>query len=399
MITTIRKFLPFACAAALAAPLGAKPLKVYILAGQSNMQGHAHERTLSVVGLDPKTAPMLKEIQNPDGTAKVHDKIWVSSIGSSESEKVGKLTVGFGPEKGGPKIGPELTFGIYMQKFVNEPIVIIKTAWGGKSIHTDFRSPSAGPFVFREEEIENFKKQGKDVAKIKAERAQATGHYYRLMMEYVQKVLSDLKRVYPGYKASDGYELAGFVWFQGWNDMVNRGVYPKRDQPGGYDQYSEVLAHFIRDVRKDLKAPKMPFVIGVMGAGGAVAKYTPDKKRYAGIHQNFRNAMAAPAKLPEFQGNVAAVWTENYWDDELEQLRYKDRQLQNEWKKTVAEKKLSRQEDRDGLEKLRAKEFDERERKILKDGASNAEYHYLGSAKVLGGIGKGFAEAVHELSK
>ena len=52
-----------------------------------------------------------------------------------------------------------------------------------------------------------------------------------------------------------GYELAGFVWFQGWNDMVGRDVYPNRDKPGGYDLYSRLMAQLIRDVRKDLSAP------------------------------------------------------------------------------------------------------------------------------------------------
>ena len=49
----------------------AKPLKVYILSGQSNMQGHAHVRTVDVIGLDPKTAPMLKEMKNEDGSFRV----------------------------------------------------------------------------------------------------------------------------------------------------------------------------------------------------------------------------------------------------------------------------------------------------------------------------------------
>ena len=49
------------------------------------------------------------------------------------------------------------------------------------------------------------------------------------------------------------------------------------------------------------------------------------------------------------------------------------------------------------VEKARAKAFDERQRKILADGASNAEFHYLGSAKILGQIGKAFAEALAEM--
>ena len=64
-------------------------------------------------------------------------------------EGFGKLTAGYGsrskPDKDGGKIGPEFTFGLTMDAALNEPVLIIKTAWGGKSLHTDFRSPSAGP--------------------------------------------------------------------------------------------------------------------------------------------------------------------------------------------------------------------------------------------------------------
>ena len=374
----------------------AKPLKVFLLVGQSNMQGHAQLTTFDVIGLDPKTAPMLKEMRSDDGTPRVCEQVWISSIGSAEEETFGKLTAGYGATKRGPKIGPEFTFGIYMQKMVDEPILIIKTAWGGKSINTDFRPPSAGPYKFREEQLEAFEKQGKDIEKIKAEKAAATGVYYRLMIDHVKKVLKDIKRVYPDYKPEQGYELAGFVWFQGWNDMVNQQAYPNRSKPGGYDAYSEVLAHFIRDVRKDLSAPDLPFVIGVMGAGGPVEKYPPQKRRYAGIHSGFRQAMAAPAALPEFKGNVAAVWTEKYWDMELEQLRARDRELQNEVKALQQEDKLVENQ-KTALENRRAKAFAPREREILAKGASNAEFHYLGSAKILGQIGKAFAESLFEM--
>ncbi len=226
-----------------------KPLKVFVLVGQSNMQGHAHVRTLEHIGMDPKTKPLLQAIQSDDGSPRVSDKVWISYL-SSGGEKHGRLTTGFGADEN--KIGPELTFGIYMQKILGEPILIIKTAWGGKSLHTDFRPPSAGPYEFNEKQLEQFQKQGKDIAAVKDERAKATGHYYRLTIDYVNKVLADVKQVYPDYDPNRGHKLAGIVWFQGWNDMVDRGVYPSRDKPGGYDRYSEVLTHFIRDVRKDL---------------------------------------------------------------------------------------------------------------------------------------------------
>jgi alpha-galactosidase len=41
----------------------AKPLKVFILAGQSNMEGHAQISTLDYIGKDPLTAPILKEMR------------------------------------------------------------------------------------------------------------------------------------------------------------------------------------------------------------------------------------------------------------------------------------------------------------------------------------------------
>jgi len=373
-----------------------KPLKVFILAGQSNMQGHAKLNTLDVIGLDPKTAPMLAAMRNPDGTPRVLEDVWISCIGCAEAEQTGRLTVGYGADQRGPKIGPEFTFGIYMHEHLQEPILIIKTAWGGKSLHTDFRPPSAGPYPFRDSDLEKWAADGKDVEQIKAEKSAATGLYYRLMLEHVQKVLGDVKRVYPAYDPAAGYELAGFVWFQGWNDMVAGGEYPNRSQPGGYDAYSVNLAHFIRDVRKDLDAPGLPFVIGVMGVGGPVELYPKENQRYASTHTGFRKAMAAPADLPEFKGNVAAVWTEKYWDMELTALRAESQKIEQEVKK------LKEQGELDGdvnaeIAKRKSATFDARQIEILTNGASNAEFHYLGSAKILGQIGKAFADSLFEM--
>jgi hypothetical protein len=377
-----------------------RPLKVFILAGQSNMQGHAHVRTFEAMDLDPKTAAILKEMRNADGTPRVLENAWISSIGSAEDEQLGNVTAGFGAQARGPKIGPEFTFGIYMQKLLDEPILIIKTAWGGKSLHTDFRPPSAGPYEFNRAQWEGFEKQGKDLEAIRAENAEATGHYYRRMVDHVKHVLADIKRVVPDYDPAQGYELAGFVWFQGWNDMVDQGTYPNRDKSGGYDQYSDVLTKFIRDVREDLSAPTMPFVIGVMGVGGPVDRYRPDEQRYAAVHQNFRNAMAAPAALPEFQGNVVAVLTEKYWDMEVVDLREKEKQIKqqvDEVNQQVKEGRLTGEEGNAALEKLYAEIFTARELTILKESVSNFDFHYMGSAKIMSQIGKSFAESMVEL--
>jgi hypothetical protein len=375
---------------------GVEPLKVFILAGQSNMQGHADVRTLQHLAMNEETKPMLAAIQTPDGTPKVHDQVWISYL-SSDGVKQGKLTTGYGANA--EKLGPELTFGIYMQQALGEPILLIKTAWGGKSLHTDFRPPSGGPFVFSESQVDQFRKQGKDLEQIQSEKMEATGVAYRDMVAHVKKVLGDIRAVYPDYNAEAGFELAGFVWFQGWNDMVDGGVYPERGKPGGYDQYSVNLAHFIRDVRRDLDAPELPFVIGVLGVGGPTADYGPAEMRYQAVHQSFRDAMAAPSKLAEFQGNVVAVLTEKYWDPELTALRTRESVTLEKAKLQAKEQQLDAVSAKRLETELRIAEFTPRELEILEKGVSNAEFHYLGSARILGGIGKGFAEAMAPLLK
>jgi len=377
----------------------AEPLRVFILAGQSNMQGHAQVRTFEHIGMDPATKPLLTEMQNADGSPRVLDRVWISSIGCADAEQMGKLTTGFGASQNGPKIGPEYTFGITIEKFLDGPVLLIKTSWGGRSLNTDFRSPGAGPYAFNEQQLATFQKQGKDFAAIKAEKELATGVNYRMMIEHVKSVLADVKRVVPTYDASQGVELAGFVWFQGWNDMVDAGTYPKRDSPGGYDAYGDLMTHFIRDVRKDLNSPKLPFVIGVLGVGGPTSEYGPDQQRYKATHDNFRAAMAAPAKLPEFQGNVATVLTEKYWDLELTAAKAKENEIKQRAKKLATDQELKPAEEKAIQEKMRAEGLTERERLVIEKGISNLEFHYLGSAKILGGIGKGLAEAMAELDQ
>lgn len=383
----------------LSTTLHAQPLQVFILAGQSNMQGHAKVSTFEHIGMDPTTLPMLNEMLGVDGKPKVCDRVWISSIGCADHEQTGKLTAGYGASQNGPKIGPEFTFGLYMQKFTDAPILLIKTSWGGKSINTDFRPPSAGPYLFNETQLATMGKQGKDIAAIKAAKEKETGVYYRLMIEHVKKVLADIKRVVPSYDASQGYELAGFAWFQGWNDMVDQGTYPNRDKPGGYDAYTTVMADFIRDVRKDLNTPKLPFVIGVIGVGGPTAEYGPDQQRYKSTHQNIRDAMAAPAQMQEFKGNVAAVLTEKYWDRELKSAREKEEAIKQQAKKLAKDGKMKPAEERALTDKMRHEGLTERERLVLDKGVSNAEFHYLGSAKILGGIGKALAEAMVGLQR
>ena len=384
-----------------------KPLKVYILVGQSNMEGHARVETIDYIGDDPATAPLLKKMRGDDGKYTVCEGAWISYFtgaadGSSNGEGFGRVTAGYGsrstPDKDGGKIGPEFTFGLTMDAAFEEPVLIIKAAWGGKSLHTDFRPPSAGPYQLNE-----FQKKlyygppghgvPKDMKQWLADKERDTGRYYQMMLEHVKRVLADPKRVVPDYDAAAGYELAGFVWFQGFNDMVDGHVYPDHGKSGRFSLYTEWLSHFIRDVRRDLSAPGMPLVIGVMGVGG------PDAD--AGV-QEFRKAMVAPSALPEFQGNVVAVQTAPFWSEELEAIdkkREKVRQmsyfLNSKHKDHAnADGAMTDEQKREYLKKFESELVSPGEVALWERGASNAGYHYFGCAKTFALIGQAFAEAI-----
>ncbi|MCA8953202.1 MAG: hypothetical protein KDE27_27065 [Planctomycetes bacterium] len=398
-----------AAASLIAATAAAQKLQVYVLAGQSNMQGHAKVETLDYLADDPATAPLLAKIVDDDGKPRVLEHVWVSYLTNAQDgdgEGTGRLTAGFGARRDaaepGDKIGPELTFGITVAAATKAPVLLVKCAWGGKSLHTDFRPPSAGPYVFSAKQREQLAAKG-ELERAEADKLAATGVYYQKTIEHVQRVLADPKRVCPEYDSEQGFELAGFVWFQGWNDMVDGGTYPDRGKPGGYDAYSEVLAHFIRDVRRDLGADELPFVIGVMGVGGALR----EGDRYAPVHGSFRAAMAAPAELPEFRGNVVAVGTAPFWDtklqaiaDDLDKVRAMERRLRTkDANGPNADGAMDAEAQKAWLRRYRDETVGAENERIWQRGASNAAYHYLGSAKILARIGVAFGEAVLRLRR
>ncbi len=395
----------------------AKPVKVFILAGQSNMEGPANISTFDYIGDDPATAPLLKMMRGTDGKPATCDGAWISYLtGAGEKNFTlnGKLTAGYGsmwgmePTKPGDKIGPEFTFGLMMDKAFEEPVLIIKAAWGGKSLHTDFRPPSAGPYVMPKETQDEWDKhpqgahgipKAEDRPKWNDEKTAATGVYYRLLIAHVKKILADPKQVMPDYDAAQGYEIAGFSWLQGFNDMVDGQVYPRDNQPDRFAMYSDLLAMFIRDVRKDLSAPKMPFVIGVMGVGGL--------KDQSPSMVAFRTAMAAPADMPEFKGSVVAVQTAPFWADELgaidakrEKISQMRHLLDSKNKDHAnADGHMSDQQKNDYLKKFEADLITPAERIAWQRGASNAGYHYLGCAKTFALMGSHFAEANFRMLK
>ena len=266
-----------------------KPVRVFILAGQSNMEGagqikadpkrNGGQGSLEFLVKDVATAKHFAPLVDAAGQWRTRDDVWISYL-----DRNGPLTIGYGARKD-ETIGPELGFGWVMGDALVEPVLLIKCAWGGKSLAIDFRPPSAGKLPYSLGE--------KGDAALAADPA-VLGKYYRETLTLTKAALANIKNLVPG---SDGrFVLAGFGWHQGWNDRVN-------DKFNA--EYESNMVHFIRDIRKDLGAPALPFVIAETGMGG------PEETHPRAL--SLMKAQAAVAERAEFQGNVAFVGTKTFW--------------------------------------------------------------------------------------
>jgi len=326
--------LGFALAALADEP---KPqVKVFILAGQSNMEGKAKLSLLEYQAKQPATKDLFAHFRKDDKWIE-RDDVWIKFL-----DRHGKLTVGYGSPN---CIGPELEFGRVVGEKYQQPVLLIKTAWGGRSLYRDFRSPIAGlpPQAVLDAMLAEAQKKKPETTLDDIK--QPFGASYREMLSEVNETLANLKTLFPDYDGR-GYELAGLAWFQGWNDMINASYTA---------EYAENLAHFIRDVRRDLKSPKLPVVVAEMGVDGLKPSENIRK---------FKAAQAAITEVAEFKGNVALIKTDVFWDLEAEAVFKKGwREHLDEWN-TVG---------------------------------SDYPFHYLGSAKTFCKIGHALAEAAIEL--
>ena len=256
----------------------ARKLKVFILAGQSNMQGQGvadlagrnyneGKGTLVDVMSKPEAGTRYAHLKQPDGSWTVRNDVWVRYQREGQPLQAGPLSLGFGAYISKHHFGPEYQFGHVVGQAYRDQVLLIKTAWGGKSLYRDFRPPSAGGEV---------------------------GPYYKKMVAEVREALANLKKDFPAYDGAE-VELAGFVWYQGWNDGVN----PQTAVP----EYEQNLAHLIRDVRKEFGAPKLPVIVGEL-----TGAWIDAPKEWTAL----RKAQANVAEYPEFKDNVVFVPTRTF---------------------------------------------------------------------------------------
>jgi alpha-galactosidase len=327
----------------LVAALSAKnTVKVFILAGQSNIEGKAQNKLLEYQATAPNTKKHFAHLRE-DGKWIERDDVMIKYL-----NRHGRLTIGYGSRD---RTGVELQLGHTLGDHYEEPVLLIKTAWGGHSLYQKFRPPSAGLRSAeklagelekaRERTRKNNEKRKKNDPLPTMEDIKAGyGVSWREMLKEVRETLENYETLFPSLKGATP-EIAGFVWFQGWNDQYN----------GAETEYASNMTHFIKDVRKEFESPEMPFVIGVMGQNGS--------KEAKGAMKVIQDAQTAMEKLPK----VKAVRTDVLIDKAAEALYPTWRENIPEWEKV----------------------------------GSDHGYHYLGSAIWFNRIGKGFAEALLEL--
>jgi alpha-galactosidase len=283
-------------------PPGNGKLKVFIVAGQSNMVGYGSVEN----GRDPNNLTgasipgglgSLRHMlnANPNKYAYLADPdhpiaggspgwitrgdAWITYYGGSSwelspnvSRRNGNLDANYGADAVNGLIGPEYGFGLAVGSQLADQVLIIKYAHGGRSLAADFRPPSSGGTV---------------------------GPCYTDMIGAVHKVLNNIAAEFPAYSGG-GYEIAGFGWHQGWNDRVNSSYVA---------EYEANMVNLIKDLRTEFAAPNMRVSIGNTGMANAPSG--------PGSLIEAQGNVASPTLHPEFAGTVATVDTRPFDFGEL----------------------------------------------------------------------------------
>jgi Carbohydrate esterase, sialic acid-specific acetylesterase len=295
---TIKTTRSAACATALLiAGMGmataAKPVKVFILSGQSNMTGRGwlgdlkkpaedQQATLTRFIMAPENVEKYKFLydgkQKDKGGWTVRDDVFITTGDWPHDATTGGKHGGLAPNYGGFRsvgFGPELGIGHALGDFYEEPVVLVKVAFGGCSLAVDMRPPSSGGTL---------------------------GEKYPQIFKAVTNSIEHLPEIIPGYTKETGHEIVGFFWNQGESDMSPEASY----------EYEKNLVNLVNDLRKDVKAPNMKIVVATTGFGGRelVSFTKPEQKE--GIGKIIAAQISLPTR-PEFKGSAATTETRDFY--------------------------------------------------------------------------------------
>ncbi len=279
------------------APAPKKPVKVFILMGQSNMVGmgdinpETKPGTLAYLTKTEKKYPFLVE---DDGKWTVRKDVYYYDAREKHGAPLSATA------NNGRSIGPELGFGYVMGQVLDEPVLVLKSCIGNRSLGWDLLPPGSERFTVDGKTYAGYKDtpdswiEGQHKKEVKW----YAGKQYDDDMANAKAALENLAKIYPDYRGQ-GYEIAGFVWWQGHKDQ----------NPVHASRYEQNLVRLIQCLRKDYNAPNAKFVLATIAFGGW---------KLAGPGKTIAEAQLAvgdPQKHPEFAGNVKCIEARDLWRD------------------------------------------------------------------------------------
>ena len=243
-----------------------KPVKVFIVMGQSNtlemgkVAGADKEGSLEHA---VKTANMYPFLIDDAGNWTTRKDVRNVSVMQNRNNmnlyRNDWLTVS------GKKIGIEIGIGHQLGNAIHEPVMVLKSSMGNRSLGWDYLPPGSQRFEFTNpkdgktyvypgynDEVRHGRWQKGNVPEEPKHKWYA-GKQYDDDVANAKKILKELNKYYPDAK---DYEVAGFIWWQGDKDM--------RDA-GHASRYETNLVSLVKSLRKDFNAPKAAFVTASLG--------------------------------------------------------------------------------------------------------------------------------------
>ncbi len=296
-----------------------KPVQVYILLGQSNMVGLGKvggpDGSLEFAVKEKKKYPYL--VDEAGAWVERKDVRYARVMSGRGSSGMQRLNNEWMTVKTCKTIGPEFGIAEPLGNAVAEPVLILKSCIGNRSLGWDLLPPGSERYEFTVKDRAGVEKKmvyagykdkpeswEMDPAKgLKTEPAPwvdkagkpidwYAGKQWDDDITYAKTVLSELDKHDPGVTK---HEVAGFFFWQGEKDAGN---------PGHAARYEKNLVHFIKTVRKEFNAPNAKFVLATMGEsvkGGS--------GNGALVLDAHLAVDGTSGKYPEFKGNVATIYT------------------------------------------------------------------------------------------
>jgi alpha-galactosidase len=273
-----------------------KPVKVFILLGQSNMVGMGEigpETTKGTLAYLTKKEGKYPWLIDDGGNWTVRKDVYYYDARTKKGSPLSPTS------NNGKTIGPELGFGYVMGHVLDEPVLVLKSCIGNRSLGWDLLPPGSERFTFEGRTYAGYKDTPDSwiEGQPKKEVNWYAGKQYDTDTADAKEVLKNLAKCYPDYKGQ-GHEVAGFVFWQGHKDQ----------NPAHASRYEQNLVRFIKSLRKDFDAPNAPFVLATIAFDGW---------KLAGPGLTVANAQLAVSgekgKYPEFAGNVKTVEARDFW--------------------------------------------------------------------------------------